>query len=91
MFFRSNWNHSFGLSRICPALFFILLMFHSHSAAGLTVALDEARRLHDDDGDHLEFLEHLFQRLQEFGAVDPPDDDCTAIVMDMHGPIPGLG
>ncbi len=34
---------------------------------------------------HLEFLERLFAALHEFGAPDPPDDDCTAIVIDLHG------
>lgn len=33
---------------------------------------------------HLEFLDRLFSALHEFGAADPPDDDCTAIVIDLH-------
>lgn len=37
-------------------------------------------------GDHLEFLEALFQSLRAFGASEPPEDDCTAIVIDLHGP-----
>lgn len=36
-------------------------------------------------GDHLEFLESIFAALREFGAVEPPQDDCTAIVIDLHG------
>ena len=33
---------------------------------------------------NLEFLDRLFDALKEFGATDPPDDDCTAIVIDLH-------
>jgi hypothetical protein len=24
--------------------------------------------------------------LKDFGASDPPEEDCTAIVIDLHGP-----
>ncbi len=41
--------------------------------------------LHSHRGDHLEFLEEIFRGLKAFGAVDPPEDDCTAIVIDFHG------
>ncbi len=34
---------------------------------------------------HLEFLDRLFAALHEFGAPDPPEDDCTAIIIDLHG------
>ncbi len=37
------------------------------------------------NGDHLHFLEELFSALREFGAEDPPRDDRTAIVVDLHG------
>jgi serine phosphatase RsbU (regulator of sigma subunit) len=37
------------------------------------------------DGDHLEFLDQLFAELRDFGFDDPPADDCTAIVLDVHG------
>lgn len=36
--------------------------------------------------DHLEFLDSVFTSLQTFGAADPPDDDCTLLVVDIHGP-----
>lgn len=36
--------------------------------------------------DYLEFLVQLFATLKEFGVSDPPQDDCTAIVIDLHGP-----
>lgn len=38
-----------------------------------------------DGADHLEFLERLFGELRRFGVSDPPDDDCTAIVVDLRG------
>lgn len=41
--------------------------------------------LQNHQGDHLEFLAAIFQALQVFGAEDPPRDDCTAIVIDLHG------
>ena len=40
-------------------------------------------------GDHLEFLDQLFVELKQFGAVDPPIDDCTAIVIDIQGQLFG--
>jgi len=43
--------------------------------------------LNRHDGDHLDFLDTIFQRLSQFGVSDPPEDDCTAIVMDLHGPL----
>lgn len=35
--------------------------------------------------DHLDFLCLLFQSLSDFGVSDPPEDDCSAIVIDLHG------
>jgi serine phosphatase RsbU (regulator of sigma subunit) len=35
--------------------------------------------------DHHEFLCLLFQSLSDFGVSDPPEDDCSAIVIDLHG------
>jgi serine phosphatase RsbU (regulator of sigma subunit) len=37
------------------------------------------------DCDYQELLDRLFDELASFGAVDPPRDDCTAIVLDLHG------
>lgn len=36
--------------------------------------------------DYQEFLEVIFTELGEFGTAGPPDDDCSAIVIDFHGP-----
>src|SRR6185369_11804909 len=38
------------------------------------------------DADYQEFLELLFQALLDFGAARMPEDDCSAIVIDFHGP-----
>jgi len=36
--------------------------------------------------DYLEFLQKLDGALQAFGLPDPPLDDCSTIVVDLHGP-----
>jgi serine phosphatase RsbU (regulator of sigma subunit) len=40
-----------------------------------------------NNSDHMAFLDSLFMALKRFGIPDPPDDDCTALVVDFHGPI----
>ncbi len=42
------------------------------------------------DSDHMEFLDRLFQDLKDFTGEAPPEDDCTAIVIDFHNRLPGL-
>jgi len=37
--------------------------------------------------DHQEFLELLFQAHLDYGAARMPGDDCSAIVIDFHGPL----
>ena len=41
------------------------------------------------EGDHVEFLETLYQRVIDFGCIHPPADDSTAIVLDFHNPLSG--
>ncbi len=41
-------------------------------------------------GDHIEFLDAVYQRSLDFGCIHPPADDCTAIVLDFHQPLPGV-
>lgn len=36
--------------------------------------------------DYLQFLEFLFKAHLDFGLTEQPDDDCSAIVVDFHGP-----
>ncbi len=45
--------------------------------------------LSDSKGDHLEFLEQFYGAIRDFGSPFPPLDDCTAIVLDLHNPLPG--
>lgn len=42
--------------------------------------------LQNHRGDHLSFLDVLFDARSSFGASDPPADDCTAIALDFHRP-----
>lgn len=35
-----------------------------------------------------EFIDALTAALRDFGAPDPPEDDCTTIVVDFHPPMP---
>ncbi len=44
--------------------------------------LEAALRNHQ--GDHLEFLDHLYAALREYSEVPELTDDCTAIVVDLH-------
>jgi phosphoserine phosphatase RsbU/P len=37
--------------------------------------------------DHQEFLELLFEAHLDYGAARTPEDDCSAIVIDFHGPL----
>jgi len=39
----------------------------------------------DHREDHLDFLDEVFASLKRFGVSEPLADDCTAIVIDMHG------
>lgn len=45
------------------------------------------QELMTDDSDHLLFLETLFDSLARFGIPEPPEDDCTALLIDIHGPL----
>ncbi len=40
--------------------------------------------LMENMSDHLEFLSRLFQSLRDFGIADPPEDDCSALVIDIQ-------
>ncbi len=46
--------------------------------------------LMEQEGDHMEFLDAIYQRGLDFGCAHPPADDCTAIVLDFHQPFPGV-
>jgi len=61
--------------------------FNSHGILFGTARIESL--LKQNDQDHQLFLDALFQALHEFGAADPPADDCTAIVLDIRGSQPG--
>lgn len=56
------------------------------NAAGERFGTERLKTLLANDGaDHMEFLERLFAALHRFGVSAPPQDDCTAIVVDLRG------
>lgn len=61
------------------------------NAAGEVYGLERLKELlrTNKTADHLEFLSLLFQTLSDFGLSDPPEDDCSAIVIDIHGSAAG--
>jgi len=59
------------------------------NSAGIFFGSERLKRLlMESKSGHLEFLEQLFRTLRDFGISDPPEDDCTAIVLDLHETIP---
>lgn len=58
--------------------------------AGELYGSDRLRQLLRDSPaeDYQEFLDTLFKALHDFSAAGLPDDDCSAIVIDFHGPRP---
>ena len=57
----------------------------SANGAGELFGSDRLRQtLRSATGDDAEFLDTLFNRLQQFGGGERPDDDCTAIVVDFN-------
>lgn len=55
------------------------------NAAGELFNRDRLKQtLRDDVDDHLTFLDNLFSTLERFGLPDPPEDDCTVLVVDIH-------
>jgi serine phosphatase RsbU (regulator of sigma subunit) len=59
------------------------------NAIGEQFGLDRLKLilLANTDADYMEFLEHLFGALIDFGVSDPLQDDSTAIIIDLHGPL----
>ena len=59
------------------------------NASGIMFGSERLKRLLlESESSHLEFLEQLFGSLRDFGISDPPEDDCTALVLDLHETIP---
>lgn len=80
---------SFSFARGDRLLFYTDGITETADPGGDEFGLDRLRLFlrESGDADHMEFLERLFQTLEEFGMPDPPRDDCTAIIIDLHGPI----
>lgn len=62
-------------------------IIESTNASGELFGLERLKMLlqHTATVDYQEFLGHLFTALMNFGVSDPPEDDCSAIVIDIHG------
>lgn len=90
-FFEAPEMHlqTFSFSKGDRLLFYTDGIIEASNAAGEQFGL--ARLKHflqaTADADYMEFLERLFVTLMEFGVPDPPQDDCTTIVIDLHGPL----
>lgn len=78
---------SYTLSKGDRLLLYTDGIIETVNAAGDPFGIDRLKELLQTtaDADHLEFLGLLFQSLLEFGVSDPPEDDCSAIVIDIHG------
>jgi len=59
------------------------------NAAGEMFGLERLKKLlqSTSGADYQEFLALLFEAHHAFGAADLPEDDCSAIVIDFHGPL----
>lgn len=59
------------------------------NVAGELYGLDRLKMLLQEDGviDYQEFLDRLFTANRSFGPAGSPEDDCSAIVIDFHGPL----
>jgi serine phosphatase RsbU (regulator of sigma subunit) len=80
---------TFSLEKNDRLLLYTDGIIESANAGGELFGLDRLKQLLVSGGavDYLEMLERLFDALRDFGAPDPPEDDCTAIVIDLHGPL----
>lgn len=78
---------TFSLEKHDRLLLYTDGIIEAANARGELFGLDRLKRLliAAADADYLELLDRLFTALQEFGAPEPPEDDCTAIVIDLHG------
>ncbi|ABQ27508.1 PP2C family protein-serine/threonine phosphatase [Geotalea uraniireducens] len=88
-FFEAAEMHlqSFSFTKGDRLLFYTDGIIEATNASGEQFGLDRLKRFLQatSDADYMEFLERLFGTLIDFGISDPPQDDCTAIVIDLHG------
>jgi phosphoserine phosphatase RsbU/P len=80
---------SFSFARGDRLLFYTDGITEAVNADGEQFGHDRLKRFlqANSDADYMELLDRLFLALKEFGAPDPPQDDCTGIVIDVHGPL----
>lgn len=80
---------SFRFERGDRILFYTDGIVEERNAAGELFGIDRLKELlatSSADG-YQEFLDRLFDTLDAFGAADRPEDDCTAIILDIHSSI----
>ncbi len=77
---------SFRLEKGDRLLLYTDGIIEAGNASGMPFGSERLKKLLvDSKSGHLEFLEQLFDTLREFGVSDPPEDDCTALVLDIKG------
>ena len=77
---------SFRLEKGDRLLLYTDGIIEAANASGLLFGSERLKRLLvESESGHLEFLDNLFDSLRDFGISDPPADDCTALVQDIHG------
>ena len=88
-FFRSPEMHlqSFSFTKGDRLLIYTDGITEASNATGEQFGLDRLKLFLQAtaDADYMEFLQRLFGTLMDFGVSDPPQDDCTTIVIDLHG------
>jgi serine phosphatase RsbU (regulator of sigma subunit) len=80
---------TFSLARNDRLLLYTDGIIETANAAGELFGLDRLKKLLENSAgtDYQEFLELLFEAQYDFGLTELPDDDCSAIVIDFHGPL----
>ena len=78
---------SYGFSKGDRLLLYTDGIIEATNAFGELYGLERLKQLlkSSANADYLEFLDALFTAHMEFGVTDPPQDDCSAIVIDIHG------
>jgi serine phosphatase RsbU (regulator of sigma subunit) len=89
-FFRTPEMHlqTFRLEKNDRLLLYTDGIIEAANPLGELYGLDRLKRelLHCSSADHQEFLEILFKAHLDYSASRMPADDCSAIVIDIHGP-----
>jgi sigma-B regulation protein RsbU (phosphoserine phosphatase) len=90
-FFETPEMHlqTFSLARNDRLLLHTDGIIETANARGELFGLERLKKLLKStaDADYQEFLELLFKAHMDFGLTELPEDDCSAIVIDFHGPL----